>query len=76
MTAEAVTSFVPSRKHPKTMLKVTWSGYSVRPLQGQRHAGVRLSEVTERTFSGISDPANAHLFSVESALKAFAHIKV
>lgn len=29
-----------------------------------------------RTFAGISDPANEHLFTAESARKAFAGVKV
>lgn len=33
-----------------------------------------LSKKTRDTFAAISDPKNAHLFSVEAALKAFAHI--
>lgn len=35
-----------------------------------------LSEQTRRTFEFISDPENAHYFTKEAALKAFAHIKV
>lgn len=35
-----------------------------------------LSEQTRRTFEFISDPANAHRFTKEAALKAFAHVKV
>lgn len=33
-----------------------------------------MSKATERTFRAISAPVNAHLFTVESALAAFAHI--
>lgn len=33
-----------------------------------------LSKKTRDTFAAISDPKNAHLFSVEAALKAFANI--
>lgn len=29
-----------------------------------------------RTFAGISDPANEHMFTAESARKAFAGVKV
>ncbi|WP_148279949.1 hypothetical protein [Acidovorax sp. KKS102] len=36
----------------------------------------KLSEKTRRTFEAISDPKNAHLFTVEASLKAFAHIEV
>lgn len=35
-----------------------------------------LSEQTRRTFEFISDQANAHRFTKEAALKAFAHVKV
>lgn len=35
-----------------------------------------LSEQTRRTFEFISDPANAHLFTADAALKAFAHVKI
>lgn len=35
-----------------------------------------LSEQTRRTFEFISDPANAHRFTKEAALKAFAHVKI
>ena len=36
----------------------------------------QLSDETRSTFAAISDPANAHLFTVEAALKAFAHVKI
>lgn len=36
----------------------------------------KISEKTRRTFEMISDPKNAHLFTVDAALKAFAHIKI
>lgn len=36
----------------------------------------RLTEETRRVFAAISDPKNAHLFTVEAALKALAHVKL
>jgi hypothetical protein len=37
-------------------------------------ASTEPNERTLRTFAKISDPSNAHLFTAESARKAFAHI--
>jgi hypothetical protein len=52
-------------------------GGDVRVLKAKRaHAVPKVSEKTRRTFEAISDPKNAHLFTVEASLKAFAHIKV
>lgn len=42
-------------------------------LHGRRQVPV-LSKKTRDTFMAISSPKNAELFSVEAALKAFAHI--
>lgn len=36
----------------------------------------KISAKTRSTFKMISDPKNAHLFTVDAALKAFAHIKI
>lgn len=35
-----------------------------------------VSPETLRILEAISDPKNAHLFTVEAALKAFAHVKI
>lgn len=50
-------------------------GYAVRPLQKARREAAKLSQKTRKTFEAISDPANAHLFTTQAALKAFRHIK-
>lgn len=34
-----------------------------------------ISEESRKTFEAISDPKNAHLFTLEAALKAFSHVK-
>lgn len=34
-----------------------------------------VSKDTVKTFMKISDPKNAHLFTLEAALKAFSHVK-
>jgi hypothetical protein len=52
------------------------TGYSVRVLKIKPKAVVRLSTGSEHTFRKISDPANAHLFSAEAALEAFADVQV
>ncbi|WP_304305868.1 hypothetical protein [Pseudacidovorax intermedius] len=51
-------------------------GYSVRVLKAKPRSVVRLSAASESTFRKISDPANAHLFTAEAALAAFADIDV
>lgn len=52
-------------------------GGDVRVLKAKRvHAAPKVSEKTRRTFHAISDPKNAHLFTVDASLKAFAHIEV
>ncbi len=54
------------------------AGGQVRVLRGHVIVSRKpmLSEQTRRTFEAISDPKNAHLFTVDAALKAFAHVKV
>lgn len=51
-------------------------GYAVRPLMKVKREEPQLSEETRSTFEAISDPANAHLFTVAAALKALAHVKI
>lgn len=50
-------------------------GYAVRPLQRKKRELPRLSDKTRNTFEMISDPDKADLFTVQEALKAFAHVK-
>lgn len=50
--------------------------YAVRPLMKVRREEPKLSEETRGTFAAISDPDNAHLFTVDAALKALAHVKI
>ena len=50
-------------------------GGSVRTLSKRKAAPV-MSEQTRRTFQMISAPENAHLFTAQAALKAFATVKI
>ncbi|ADX45557.1 hypothetical protein Acav_1637 [Paracidovorax avenae ATCC 19860] len=43
---------------------------------GSSRAKPEMPEKTRRTFAFISDPANAHLFTKESARKAFSRVKI
>lgn len=64
----------------RTQSMPTWHsgsmGYSVRVLKVKPKTVVRLSAGAECTFRKISDPANAHLFSAEAALQAFADVQI
>jgi hypothetical protein len=50
--------------------------YSVRLLKAKPKGVVRVSPATEEAFRKISDPGNAHLFTAEAALEAFADVQV
>ena len=47
----------------------------LRPLRKVKREEPQMSEETRKTFEAISDPANAHLFTVKAALKAFKRVK-
>lgn len=47
----------------------------LRPLRKAKREEPQMSEETRKTFEAISDPANAHLFTVKAALKAFKRVK-
>ncbi len=50
-------------------------GGQVRILKGRATAvKPKISEKTRRTFRAISDPDNAHLFTLDAALAAFSHV--
>jgi hypothetical protein len=63
----------------RTQSMPTWHsgvmGYSVRVLKAKPKAVVRLSAGSERTFRKISEATNAHLFTAEAALQAFADVQ-
>lgn len=68
-----------------TVLKTHVSAAAINPAGGQvrvfrvvkrRSEKPVLSEQTRRTFEFISDAANAHRFTKEAALKAFAHVQI
>lgn len=42
---------------------------------GKAAAELGISSESARTFAAISDPKNASKFSIDAAIKAFAHVK-
>jgi hypothetical protein len=66
----------PSATHPSPRLRAPRVSYAVRVLKARPRSVVRLSPETVETFKAISHPANAHLFTVDSALQAFAHVEI
>lgn len=66
------------KRHTVAAASARLPGGAVRTLRHGRAAEPRpkISEQSLRTFRKISDPGNAHLFSLEAALEAFAHVEV
>jgi len=61
---------------PQPIMRIGRVGYSVKPLASRARAVTVISDPTMRVFRKISDPRNAHLFSVEAALEAFADVEI
>ena len=76
MSISRVLKVTGHRTQPTPTWHLGVMGYSVRVLKAKPKSVVRLSTGSERTFRRISDPANAHLFSAEAALKAFAEVQI
>jgi NMD protein affecting ribosome stability and mRNA decay len=70
----AVVTVTALKKHLTPTRRAARASYAVRVLKKRPQAVVRVSDQTYNTFRKIADPANAHLFTAESALDAFAHI--
>lgn len=69
---------ISSRKavSPSGEVRVFKSAKAPKKFIRARFVIPKISAKTRHTFEMISDPKNAHLFTVDAALKAFAHIKV